>query len=233
MDKKMLPIVILFLCIGLFVMAIGVFFAVGQYQFAQTAQQTMGEVTALIPQTDSDGTTYAPELGYMVNGQRYSLVSNYSSNPASYAVGDSVVVFYDPTNPDSAKMGTTVALYGGPVIAGGIGIVFVCIGGIMLGVYVKRKKDILWLRHQGQAFHGTIASITQDMAYNMNGKHPYRIVVNVSIPGDTQKTRELKSDLLWKDPNTVTKIGDSLNVYIDMANTKRYYIDLSAIQQKL
>lgn len=225
MDKKALPFVGIFTFIGIALIVGSIFFGIRQYTFVQHASKTTGTVLRLVEnRSDDGGSTYAPELTYTVDTNEYTFIASYGTNPPSHSIGEEVVVYYDPQYPDRAKMGGTFALYFGAFIAGGIGLVFFTIGGTLFFAYTKRKKTIASLLQQGHRMSSTVTRITQDMAYNMNGKHPYRIYTTITPPGESAP-REVHSDILWKNPEPAVQVGGTIEVYIDMGNTKRYYID--------
>ncbi|MBP9760999.1 MAG: DUF3592 domain-containing protein [Candidatus Magasanikbacteria bacterium] len=225
MDKKALPFVGIFAGIGVLLIVGAILFGIRQYTFIQKAHQTTGTVIGLVENKSQDsGTTYAPELSYTVNTIEYTFVAGFSTYPPSHAVGDKELIYYDPKFPDQAKLGGFLPVYLVSLIMGGIGLVFVIVGGSMFLVYTKRKKDIGTLLQQGNRVGSTVTRIQQDMAYNMNGKHPYRIYTTITPPGESAP-RELHSDILWKNPEPAVQVGGTIDVYIDMGNTKRYYID--------
>ncbi len=230
MDKKILPIAIVFSSIGILMLIGASFYTVHQYTFVKKSQETIGQVIDINQYTGSDGNSFSPEIQYTVNNTEYTFESNYSASQPSYAVGDQVPVYYDPQNPDRAKLGTGLALYGASFIITSIGIVFALIGGLILLVYTKRKKEIAFLLNQGHRITSSITAIKQDMNYTFNNKHPYRIYTKIILSGQSME-KEYRSDVLWKNPETVTKPGDMINVYIDLSNPKRYYMDTRHLTQ--
>jgi hypothetical protein len=70
--------------------------------------------------------TYQPVVAYVVDGHDYSVAAYVSRSSTSYRVGDRVKVFYDPKNPNRARMNDFIELFIVPfalVVAG-------CISGI-------------------------------------------------------------------------------------------------------
>ena len=225
MDKKALPFVGIFTFIGIALIVGSIFFGIRQYTFVQHASKTTGTVLRLVEnRSDDGGSTYAPELTYTVDTNEYTFIASYGTNPPSHSIGEEVLIYYDPECPDQAKLGGFLPVYLVSLIMGGIGLVFVIVGGSMFLVYTKRKKDIGALLQQGHRVSSTVTRIQQDMAYNMNGKHPYRIYTTITPPGESAP-REVHSDILWKNPEPAVQVGGTIEVYIDMGNTKRYYID--------
>ena len=89
-----------------------------------------GTVVKLIPSTDSKGNVmYTPVFNYTArNGATYMAVTNFSSNPPDYAIGQSISVLYEPGHPESATPESFGALWFLPVFFGGFGICLIAAG---------------------------------------------------------------------------------------------------------
>jgi hypothetical protein len=71
---------------------------------------------------------FFPVITFSVGGQSYHFRSNNGSNPAPYAIGESVPILYDPTDPDHATIDSFTGRYLGVIIGGGLAIVFALAG---------------------------------------------------------------------------------------------------------
>ncbi|MFL5346469.1 MAG: DUF3592 domain-containing protein, partial [Hyalangium sp.] len=73
---------------------------------------------------------YYPVLRYRTQaGATQEVVSNVGSNPPRYKEGDSLVVLYDPAQPDNMRIHTVFNVWAFPLLLGGIGVVFLLVGG--------------------------------------------------------------------------------------------------------
>ena len=69
-----------------------------------------------------------------------------------------------------------VALWGGPVILGGLGGLFSLIGGGMVFVPMLSRRRADELRQHGMAVQTEFQSIEQNTSLTVNGRSPWRIV---------------------------------------------------------
>jgi len=72
-------------------------------------------------------------------------------------------------------------------------------------------------------------SVPDNRAFNtsfqINGSSPYQVVSQWLDPIN-KKMHVFRSDDIWYDPSSLL-IDNSINVYIDPQNYKRYHVDLS------
>ncbi len=100
--------------------------------FVEQATRTEGTVVRLAESSSSDGTTYCPVFTFEDrSGNPHTVESSVSSSPPSHFVGEKVAVFYDPDDPDRAKIDSFIHLWLGPFV---FGILAACalVGGIIL-----------------------------------------------------------------------------------------------------
>jgi hypothetical protein len=78
------------------------------------------------------GKTYAPVVGYEVDGRPYELVARVSLRPRDYTIGDAVVVCYHRERPAEGRLESFGELWLAPTI-------LLCLGTILatLGVWVQ------------------------------------------------------------------------------------------------
>jgi hypothetical protein len=85
------------LCLGVVLLAVGIFLAVREHKWLRAAQTTTGTVVELIPQHSSEGHTYKPRVEFTAkDGSRREFVSDIGSMPVGFSVGERVPVAYDP-----------------------------------------------------------------------------------------------------------------------------------------
>lgn len=84
--------------------------------------------------------SYAPVVEFKTsNGVIHRFTSSVSSNPPDQQVGETVNVVYSPQNPEKAEVNNFISLWIGPVICGGLGIVFAPVGISLLTFGLKRR----------------------------------------------------------------------------------------------
>ena len=76
-------------------------------------------------------TTYTPSIQFET-AQGQSVIFQGPSGSSGHRVGGKVRVLYDPDEPTKAKIDTFAALWLGPIILGGMGVVFAIIAGLSL-----------------------------------------------------------------------------------------------------
>jgi len=109
-----------------------VFFGVGggltyrQITFRQDALEASGAVMGFSENCDDDGCSYTPRVDFVTQaGQQISYWSSYSSNPPAYDLGEEVVVYYKPDNPEKAMIKGEGGVFR---------VIFMAVGGaVMLG----------------------------------------------------------------------------------------------------
>jgi hypothetical protein len=71
---------------------------------------------------------YFPVVTFSTGGKSYRFRSYQGSNPAPYAIGETVPTLYDPTEPDHAIIDSFTERYIGVIIGGALAIVFFLAG---------------------------------------------------------------------------------------------------------
>ena len=73
--------------------------------------------------------SYAPKVEFLDGaGKKFAFQSSMSSSPPSFSLGEQVDVIYPKDNPQTAKIKSTMSLWGLSIILGGMGLVFMVIG---------------------------------------------------------------------------------------------------------
>lgn len=131
-----------FTIVGLVTMALAVYLGIQRSQFLESALQADGEVTQLNRKRSDDSYVYYPVVEFKLPGS-YDVLSfehESGSNPPSYAIGEQVVVLYDPDNPHSAIIDAGIMNWFGTGIAGILGTVFSLAGIGSVRKWLKYKK---------------------------------------------------------------------------------------------
>jgi hypothetical protein len=197
--------------------------------FLAHASHAQGTVVALQPKRSDNSTTYSPVVHFKHGTEVIEFTSSTSSNPPGYHVGETVPVLYLDSDPYNAKLDFFFSLWGGAVILGGIGTVFLLIGGGMILVPLRRKRVDDYLAHQGVPIEADIQSVGINTDVSINGRNPFRIVAQWQDPA-TAKVHVFESHNIWFDPSSYIK-QKAIRVFVDPANPKKYYVDVSFLPQ--
>lgn len=198
--------------------------------FLAGARSAPGVVTELEYRRDSDGGTYYPLVRFRgPDGRDLVFRGQVGSSPPAYARGEAVTVLYDPATPENARIDGFFQLWFGPLILGGLGLVF---GGIGLGYWTWRlltaRRDA-WLERHGARITARIVDVGLDGSLAMNGQSPWRIRAQWQDPlGD--EVFVFNSRAIWFDPAPFLT-GEEIGVLIDRRNPGRYRLDLSFLPE--
>jgi hypothetical protein len=100
--------------------------------FVNNAMEGKGHVTSLVKGDSTKSNVYKPVVEFKtVDGTNVEFTSWMSTSPPRFSVGESVSVYYDPQNPQSAIINDWLSLWGGSFILGGLTIIFALITYIM------------------------------------------------------------------------------------------------------
>ena len=216
----------LFTGIGL-AMLVGVFYINEDTRsFLSEATKTEGTVVHLILSYSNNSRTYHPVVRFTDrNGKAIEFVSSTGSNPPGYSEGEKVEVLYLPAEPYKARLNSFFSLWGGSIIVGGLGGIFLLIGGgFFLAPMLKSRKN-KYLKEQGSPIETEFQSVAFNAAVTINGRNPFQIITQWKNPS-TSQIHVFKSDNLWYDPSDYIQ-NKRIRVFIDRNNPKKYYVDLS------
>lgn len=113
----------------------------GTSSFVDRAVETDGTIVELILSRSSDSRAYYPVVVFQdASGREVEFQSNASSNPASYSLGTTVPVLYEPSAAEGARINSFFSLWGAAIIIGALGLVFTVVGGGMLVFGVLKRQ---------------------------------------------------------------------------------------------
>lgn len=225
-NSKELSTYLVFAVVGMIFLIVGIFLTYNTL-FSKTEKiQTTGIITSIERERNTDD-DYEVWVQYDADGRTYE--SELGAYVSSFYEGQTIDIYYEKENPK--KIGTE----GTDLIV----LMFPAIGLITVGLGVggfiskmKRKKEIEELKANGQLIHATFVEATKNMAYAINGRHPYNVFAEWMNPMDG-RTYTFKSENVWG--NTWDMIGEYGNaikeipVYVDKENAEKYYMDLDSI----
>ncbi|MBW8688000.1 DUF3592 domain-containing protein [Chitinophaga rhizophila] len=220
----------IFLAVGFILLLVAGFLTYNTKKFERTALKANGRVVDLVENRNSSGgkssRTYSPVVIYTDDkGVEHRYIASFSSNPPAYEVGETVVIYYDPWDPDNAAIAGWGS-YLGAIIVGGIGLLFTLIS---LGFHAVRKirhASNARLKESGQLVLADFISVDINEYVSVNNRHPFFIRCEWKDPLTGEK-KAFKSGFLWSDPTPRIGAGKKISVYIDGDNPKKYYVDIT------
>ncbi|HEX7129392.1 MAG TPA: DUF3592 domain-containing protein [Rhodanobacteraceae bacterium] len=223
-----------FLVVGVAMLAAAVYMYGNTRSFLAGAVRANGTVVAL-QRTESlehdDHHTYQTVSYFPIvqftdaSGKRIEFTSDSGSNPPAWSRGDHVEVLYRADAPGKPRINSFMSLWFGTLIAGGLGVVFTTIAVAMIVVPMRRRRLESFLKTNGVPVEATFESVELNTSMKVNGQSPWRVLAQWLDPA-TSQVHVFKSDNLWFDPTAYIK-DHKINVFVDRANPKRYYVDLS------
>jgi len=119
----------MYLLIGIGLFGGGIYSYLSTGDFIAQAASAAGVVIGLEREQDADGNdTYYPRVQFEAKGRSYQFRGQVGSGYGTFKVGEQVEVFYDPADPDHARINSFVQLWFFPLFLGGMGVVFTAIG---------------------------------------------------------------------------------------------------------
>lgn len=221
-----------FAAIGIAMLIGAVFWCLSVRSFIAEAQRAEGTVVDLVQSrssssnSSSSSSTYRPVVQFRdARGAQIEFTSSSGSNPPSYSVGERVTVLYRASEPNRASIDGFFSLWGGPVIVGALGTVFLLVGGSMIVWIAAKQRRDEYLRSSGKPIETEFQAVDLNRAFNVNGRHPFRVTTQWLNPA-TNEVHLFHSNNLWFDPTQYLS-GKRIIVYIEPNNPKRYYMDVS------
>lgn len=223
---------VIFSIIGLGLLAIGGYLLFDSRAFLSDAAATSGTVISLV---ESDEGGYAPIVSFVTgDGESFVLRSNVYSEGWKERQGDIVTVLYDPADPKKAKIDSLFQLWGATLIISGVGVVFSGVGLGIFGYRVFARRRRQWLLSHGRLiitdFKGIELNERVSLRRVSNVQHPFKIISEWYDSSLGQLCR-FESENLWFNPEDHIS-SDSIQVYIDPNNPRKYYMDVSFLPKK-
>jgi len=120
---------IVLLVVGTLLLGVGIWLFMGKLEFVDHSTVADGIVTDLESSSSKNGRTYRPVVNFRDSGgQEQTFVSSMGSSPASYEVGESVKVRYEPGKPSMAVIDSFWEVWGIVTVVVGFGSIFLAIG---------------------------------------------------------------------------------------------------------
>jgi len=200
-------------------------------QFLAHASRTQGTVVALLPHYSNNNTsiTYSPVVRFNNGSQDIQFNSSSSRNPPGYNIGATVPVLYRDSNPYDARIDSFFSIWGGTLILGLLGGVFLLVGAGLIYVPLRQARADDHLRHEGIPVQAHFQSVQLMSNIQINGRNPYRVLAQWQDPR-TSRVHVFASHNLWFDPTDYIKQKE-IQVFLERGNPKSYYVDLSFLPE--
>ena len=238
---------VIFFLVGAGVLVGDFFITTGTVSFLNSSTKTDGSIVNIVQSRSSDSGNYmyAPEVSFIdASGQTITFTSGVSSSYSSYKVGDKVSVLYDKNNSRIARINTFFQLWFATIVMSVVGVIFFLIG---LFIIIKNitssnlKKELLATGTKISAKVMAVES-SNNFAQPSFGNAGYGSGLRYS-KNFVAVTYHIKAQWLNPTDNLVYifnseemnynpesfVVGKSIEVYIDHANPKRYYVNISSL----
>lgn len=225
MDKV---IAFIFTLAGITMLSVGILLFSGYEQLAEHGIKSPAEVVETI-NSGSKG-CYQIVLGWRLKNGKY--VKHKLEDAANFGPrkGDRVEIAYDEHSPTNLVIINDARSLFVPLCTGFMGSVFSFFGlSICISLIMKLKQNN-WLQRNGAIIACRFKTLVIDPSRSVNGVTPWKVVV---CGRDPRTGRELsfESEAVWQDPSRYLR-ECPIDVYVDPANTEKYYVDLSFLGKK-
>lgn len=211
----------IFALVGFILLIVGIISNVKSSSFKESAVEVNGVIENIFVEYHGDKTDYDVFVSYEYDGEYYEdvQIDFYSSDMYE---GQEIDLLIDPENPIDVHSAEGDLFF--TIMFVGMGLLFALIGFIVIIVQFTHKKKNANLIENGRHIYGEIETMEQDYSVTINGRHPFRIYCKYNNPSDGY-IYKFKSDLLDFNPWDSYKVGDSIDIYVDPDNFKKYYVN--------
>lgn len=220
---------IIFSCIGLFIVILGLILFFTVFNIPNKVE-TKGIITKIYTSNDRNGNhSHDVYISYNVNGKEYeSRINGYSS---TFYEGKELNIYYDQKNPHKIGVKSLDLLF---LIFPGIGAIFLIIGGVGILIIIKKHNLAKKLKANGKLIYATYVEAILNISLTVNGRHPYNIICEWHNPEDNKKYI-FKSSNIWINPEIIItdKNITTIPVYVNTQNLKQYYVDTTSITEEI
>ena len=195
--------------------------------FLGAAERATGEVISLEETRSSrDSPLFRPVFRFKTSrGREIVFRSPSSSSPPAYDQGERVEIAYLASAPERARVISISSLWLSSLLLGMFGTIFSGIGGGTLLVRRVRAVQHARLKREGQPIETDFQNVQVNTQLAVNGAYPWRIVTQWKNPA-TGELHLFHSENIWFDPSAHIS-SKRITVYLDPANQKKYYVDIS------
>jgi hypothetical protein len=216
--------------VGIALVAVGLLLGLHPWSPDSARVTTQATIVGFDTSSSTSGHTYSsPVVEYWVDGERHTARLNGSASADS--IGDAIEVSYDPNTPTDVRSSRSDIMVMAAV--GGIGGLFVLIGGgLLIGGLARRRRNAR-LFNEGTRLTGEIVGVEQNWRVTINNVHPWRIRCTAYLPGSETPVVCLSANWM-SDPTPIIQAQDvrTLPIYIDRDDKRgsKPYVDDSTLR---
>ncbi|WP_329407309.1 DUF3592 domain-containing protein [Nocardia vinacea] len=164
---------------------------------------------------------------FVVDGKRYTTRTTTHSVLHTYSTGERVPVAYDPKDPADAEVADLHSTYGGPLVAGGFGVLVAVVGVVGYGYGRRKLKLREWLDQRGREIwvpaEHTRVRVTH---HDSDSNRPLVFVLQAGwVDPISRRTFHADSAMLREDPSELVRLSGRVRVLYDPADPTRNRVD--------
>jgi len=222
---------LVFGAVGVIAAAICVWCLVDALQIASGAVRAEGTVTRLEwnqRMFNQPARTAYAIVQFRAGERVVEVRSHTSTSPPAFSVGEKVVVFYPPDQPDQARIESFWEQYLLPLIFGTVATPFLILSAAFLVIPALRGRRRRLARSLGRAVQAKVTEIRLNHTMRVNGRHPWVIVAEYR-EDELGQPYTFSSDYLWSDPTSAYPVGSYVTVYYLPHKPTVYVVELERL----
>lgn len=179
--------------------------------------------------TDADSTGSA-KVHFQADGRTVEFTSFVGMKPPLHKVHDRVTVFYWPDKPENAVICNFLELYLQPIVAGGMGLILLAIGGGFLwgpAWFARRRQRVIL---DGLPVQARVVAVRIDRSVTVNDQSPW-IIVAVFKDDVSGQPIECTSHYLWADPTPQYPVGCEVTIYYLQGQPQKHAFQLDKLPE--
>jgi hypothetical protein len=179
-----------------------------------------------LPGTVVDLTAGKPVVAFVdANGRSRQIIGSVSSDPPAYDVGEQVTVRHPPDHPELARIDSWSENWFLATLFGGMGGISTSVGSAIVVREVRKRRLLAWLRQFGTRIDAKFTGAVREPGTRANDEPAWRLTAQWQDPA-AGLLHTFESDLVFYDPTEFVQ-RETLHVWIDPRNPRRYAIDTS------
>ena len=182
-------------------------------------------ITSITSHGNGEDKYYDVYVCYTIEGQYYNVELN--TYESGFKVGENVKVFINPLDYTRVVLDTKIfyLLFLGFSVGFIIGVL------IAYGITIKNRKKFHEMVSSNCYIRAQFKKVLQKTNYSTKNKHPFILIYEGKLEGET---KEFYSKFFWTNPSEfLDETTEELRVYYNPRNTKRYYLDIRKILEKV
>lgn len=134
----------IFPLVGAVLVAVALGMVFNTIRFLKRGQPGVAQVVGYTENSDSDGTTWDPQLRLIEPPLGVEHGTGVSSSDRKWKIGTKLRVKFDPLKPADFRIDSVDDILIGPAIVGVIGAVFLIMGLVFVFIFNGPRDEVLW-----------------------------------------------------------------------------------------